>query len=141
MATWHFLAKLRLHTESTVTSLMTSTTRLGIALRKFISITCEAYVTKDLPSEEAARGRRQAALAQKNGINGKQPSKPSETSTGTSTRERKFNLSAYKPHAIPDYAQYIHLYGTTDGFTSQVVSYLSSYDTNGCLAHLRFNSG
>jgi hypothetical protein len=125
MATWHFLAKLRLHTESTVTSLMKSTTRLGTALRKFASITCEVYVTKDLPSEEAARGRRQAALAQKKGINGTQPTKPSETSTSGHARERKFNLSAYKPHAIPDYALYIRRYGTTDGFTSQVVSYPS----------------
>lgn len=128
MATWHFLAKLRLHTELTVTSLIKSTTRLGTAMRKFVSVTCEAYVTRDLPSEEAARGRRKAALAQKKGINGKQPTKPSETSTGT--RKRKFNLSAYKPHAIPDYAPYIRLYGATDGFTSQVVSYPSRYDTN-----------
>ena len=65
MATWHFLAKLRLHTESTIMALETSTTRLGTAFCKFASTTCEAYVTKDLPSEEAARGRRQAALAQK----------------------------------------------------------------------------
>ena len=54
MATWHFLAKLRLHTESTIMALETSTTRLGTAFRKFASTTCEAYVTKDLPSEEAA---------------------------------------------------------------------------------------
>ena len=139
MATWHFLAKLRLHTETTVKSLMTSTTRLGTALRKFVAVTCDAYLTKDLPSEEAARGRRQAALALKKGMNGKQATKPSESST--SARERKFNLSAYKPHAIPDYALYIRLYGTTDGFTSQVVSCSSSYDANGCLAHLRVNSG
>ena len=43
------------------------------------------------------------------------------------------NLSAYKPHAIPDYAQYICLYGTTDGFTSQVVSCPSSNNTHRCL--------
>ena len=132
MATWHFLAKLRLHTESTVTSLETLTTRLGAAFRKFASITCEAYVTKDLPSEEAARGRRQAALAQKKG-----PSTDGNRTTNSSgPRERKFNLSAYKPHALPDYAKYIHLNGTTDNFTSQVVSYISSMV---CLAHLKVN--
>ena len=123
MATWHFLAKLRLHTESTLTSLMNSTTRLGIALRKFTSITCSAYVTKDLPSEEAARGRRKAALAQKKGPGLKQPTKPSTSAA----RERNFILSTYKFHAIPDYASYIRLNGTTDGFTTQVVSYNSSY--------------
>ena len=119
MATWHFLAKLRLHTESTVTLLMKSTTRLGTTLRKFASVTCEAYITKDLPSEEAARGQCQAALAQKKVMNGKQSTKPSEKSTNAG--EHKFNLSAYKPHAIPDYASYICRYGTTDGFTSQVI--------------------
>ncbi|KAF8189074.1 hypothetical protein BJ912DRAFT_851013, partial [Pholiota molesta] len=37
LATWHGLAKLRLHTESTLSALETSTTRLGIALRSFLS--------------------------------------------------------------------------------------------------------
>lgn len=120
MATWHFLAKLRLHTESTIMALETSTTRLGTAFRKFASTTCEAYVTKDLPSEEAARGRRQAALEQKKGTNGNQ-----QTNTPSGARERKFNLSAYKPHSLPDYTAYIHLNGTTDGFTNQVVSDLT----------------
>ena len=126
MATWHFLAKLRLHTESTLPSLNKSTTRLGTTLRKFNSVTCDAYVTKDLPSEEAARGRREAALSQKKEMNSKQPSKPSVTST--SPWERKLNLSSYKPHAIPDYVEYIRLFGTTDGFTSQVVCFISIYD-------------
>ena len=54
LATWHFLAKLQLHTESTVMALETSTTRLSAAFRRFTFITCEAYVTKALPSEEAA---------------------------------------------------------------------------------------
>jgi hypothetical protein len=63
LATWHALAKLRLHTESTVCALETSTTRLGTALRKFQSTICAEFVTRDLPSEEAARGRRKAAKA------------------------------------------------------------------------------
>lgn len=54
LATWHAFAKLRLHTESTVSALETSTTRLGTALRKFHSTTCAEFVTQDLPSEEAA---------------------------------------------------------------------------------------
>jgi hypothetical protein len=139
MATWHFLAKLRLHTESTLTALENSTTRLGAAFRRFICITCEAYVTKDLPSEEAARGRRQAALAQKKGTSGKEPTKKKEKSSTSS--EHKYNLQAYKPHAIPDYVPYIRLYGTTDGFTTQVVSYPSLNSINECLAHLKANSG
>ena len=126
MATWHFLSKLQLHTESTLSSFNKSTTRLGTTLRKFNSVTCDVYVTKDLPSEKAARGRREAALSQKKEMNSKQPSKPSVTST--SPREQKLNLSSYKPHVIPDYVEYIHLFGTTDGFTSQVVCFISIYD-------------
>lgn len=54
LATWHALAKLRLHTESTIQSLENSTTRLGKVLRKFQSVTCAAFATVDLPTEEAA---------------------------------------------------------------------------------------
>ena len=61
LATWHALAKLRLHTESTVSELEHSTTRLGRVLCIFARSTCEDFVTVDLPSEEAARGRRKAA--------------------------------------------------------------------------------
>ncbi|KAF9049001.1 hypothetical protein BJ165DRAFT_1592981 [Panaeolus papilionaceus] len=41
LATWHALAKLRLHTESTIQSLENSTTHLGKVLRKFQSVTCD----------------------------------------------------------------------------------------------------
>ena len=66
LATWHGLAKLRLHTETRVTDLENSATRLG-RLRKFKSEVCSAYATRDLPSEEAARGRRKAAKDAKGG--------------------------------------------------------------------------
>ncbi|KAK2467952.1 hypothetical protein APHAL10511_000247 [Amanita phalloides] len=56
LATWHVLAKLRLHTETTLKGLETSTKRLGDALRTFKKVTCAAYITKELPSEEAAWG-------------------------------------------------------------------------------------
>ena len=115
LATCHFLAKLRLHTEITVKGLEASTTRLGDALRKFESTTCAKYVTKDLPSEEAARGRRTAALAEKNGTHNSAP-------RSNKSHIRKFNLSTYKLHALGDYANYIRRYGTTDGFSTQTVS-------------------
>ena len=57
LSTWHGLAKLRLHTETTVNALETSTTRLGQILPKFSGTVCPAYNTFDLPSEEAARVR------------------------------------------------------------------------------------
>jgi len=68
LTTWHGLAKLRLHTETetTVTDLENSATRLG-RLRKFKSKVCSAYATRDLPPEEAAHGRRKAAKDSKAG--------------------------------------------------------------------------
>lgn len=58
----HGLAKPRLLAESTVHSLESSITRLGIVLRKFQLTTCAEFVTRNLP-QEAARGRRKAAKA------------------------------------------------------------------------------
>ncbi|KAF8802003.1 hypothetical protein BYT27DRAFT_7226594 [Phlegmacium glaucopus] len=116
LVTWHALAKLRLHTKSTVTALETSTTRLGIALRKFASTTCEAYETRDLPSEESARGRQKAALStKKKGLQ----KHASAKKTTAGPRKRMFNLSCYKPHSLPDYAKSIRMYGTTDNYSTQ----------------------
>lgn len=64
---WHGLAKLRLHTTSTLNALENSTARLGSTIRKFASTTCEDFITTELASEEAARGRCKAAKAKKKG--------------------------------------------------------------------------
>ncbi|KAF8165838.1 hypothetical protein B0H34DRAFT_856090 [Crassisporium funariophilum] len=123
LATWHGLAKLCLHTESTVCALETSTERLGDALRQFAATTCEVYLTYELPSEEAARGRRTAAKVKKmhdqtTTVEG--GSSTAATARGKPTRlVKKFNLQSYKPHALGDYAMMIRLYGPTDGYSSQ----------------------
>ncbi|KAH9169480.1 hypothetical protein EDB89DRAFT_2098737, partial [Lactarius sanguifluus] len=119
LATWHALAKLRLHTESTVCELELSTTRLGRILRKFAKTTCEEFITFDLPSEEAARGRRKAARATKNPTG----SNPQTTSKGKQKarqrKPRKFNMCTYKMHALGDYARCIRLFGASDGYSTQ----------------------
>ncbi|KAF8348460.1 hypothetical protein F5887DRAFT_880115, partial [Amanita rubescens] len=120
LATWHALAKLRLHTETTLKALGASTKRLGNALREFKKVTCDAYITKELPSEEASRGRREAALR----ANLPQVSRGSSTRPSAGgKREKKFNLSTYKLHALGDYVNTIRMFGTTDGYTSQVVGH------------------
>ncbi|KIL55572.1 hypothetical protein M378DRAFT_90703 [Amanita muscaria Koide BX008] len=118
LCTWHALAKLRLHTESTIQALEHSTRQLGFALRDFKKNVCANYVTKDLPSEEAARGRRKAALTKRGGDNGDNVNQ--STHVKTSKQERHFNISTYKLHVLADYPAAIRKYGTTDGFTSQV---------------------
>jgi hypothetical protein len=56
---WHSLAKLRLHTESTVNILEGTGSQLGRAARRFAK-ECEEIETYELPSEVGARLRRDA---------------------------------------------------------------------------------
>ena len=115
-ATWHGLAKLRLHTDSTLNALDTLTTRLGDLLHKFTSTTCEEYDTRELPPEEAAHGRRKAARAKTTGVRG------NENTFEHGPKFKHFNMNTYKIHALGSYVKAIHMYGTTDSYTTQPVS-------------------
>lgn len=118
LATWHGLAKLRLHTKSTLNALDTSTTRLGKLLRQFEVITERDFKVNALPSEEAARGRRLArAMA-------KSKPKPTEIVDGQKKKKKKklFSLKTYKMHSLGDYVWSIRRYGTTDSNNTQIVS-------------------
>jgi hypothetical protein len=115
LATWHGLAKLRLHTDTTISSLEHSTKRLGAAIRRFESETCSQLEAKDLPSEDAARARRRAAkLAAGKETQGTVPSRKGKV--------RKFNMQTYKLHALGHYADAIRRFGPSDGFSTQTVS-------------------
>lgn len=124
---WHALAKLRLHTETTLYDLENSTTRLGKILRKFKSEVCPQYDTKELPSEESARVRRKAAQAKKAAtlpILSKQQALPESNTTKTKKRThtgRHLNLATYKLHSIGGYVRSIREHGTTDNTSSQTV--------------------
>jgi len=135
-ATFHGLAKLRLHTETTVTELENSLTRLGDALRAFQQTVCPAYKTAELPTEEAARIRRQANAAKKtsdpkgkakasNHAAGsgaaKGKAKANPTAGGGGRRQRTYNLNTYKVHALGGYAKAIRKYGSMDNYNSQTV--------------------
>ena len=121
LSTWHGLAKLRLHTETTVTDLEHSTTRLGQVLREFKNKVCSAYATTELPSEEAARIRRKASAAKKQVV---QPAPSAVPKAPQPRNHRDFSLSTYKLHALGHYVAAIRLYGTSDNFNSQIVSLL-----------------
>lgn len=120
LATWHAYAKLRMHTDTTLTLFENTTTALGQNLRNFTETTCNAFCTRELPKEEAARGRRTAAHAAKANSAGL----PAPVTTGLAgPKERKLNLSTYKLHSLSDYPNMIHCFGTTDNYTTQIVSY------------------
>lgn len=110
LATWHGLAKLRLHTDTTLGFLDTSTTRLGKNLRRFATHTSAQFKTVELPRDETARRRRAALLDPKNRDAAEKGRKPT-----------KFNLSTYKLHALGDYANTIRRFGTTDNYSTQTV--------------------
>jgi hypothetical protein len=119
LATWHAYAKLRLHTETTLGFFNRTTTALGKILRFFSRTTCQFFPTVELPREEAARGRRNAAKAQKRG--GKRASAAKGKGRESTGQKLKFlNLCTYKLHALGDYVKTIWRFATSDNYSTQV---------------------
>ena len=130
LAAWHGLAKLRLHTETIVRDLETSTTRLGDLLHVFQIEMCPQYQMFDLLAEEAARARRKAAAMKKNNMASSASAKADMRHKGKGSGSRqpqKFNLNTYKIHSLGGYAKVIWLYGSPDNYNSQVVSTIDDY--------------
>jgi hypothetical protein len=122
LAKWHALAKLRLHTETTLKLLRDATVELGDQLRKFRDTTCSHFYTEELPLQEAAQGRQKAKLV----APGSHPGRTFRT----------FNLLTYKLHSLGDYTTNILLFGTSDGYSTQIVSQrmiVKSVDTDSLL--------
>jgi len=97
-AEWHALAKLRLHTDSTLSLLEVVTKEFGLLMRQFRDKTSGEFDTVELPRESRTRkGAR-------------------------SSKTKKLNLNTYKFHALGDYVATIRLFGTTDSYSTQLVS-------------------
>jgi hypothetical protein len=115
-AHWHGLAKLRLHTDHTLKILDDITIHIGIQFRAFTDKTCPAFDTRELAREKRAREHRQQKKAKdSNSISGSAPG-PSQS------RAKKLNIQIYKFHALGDYASTICMYGTTDSYSTELVS-------------------
>jgi hypothetical protein len=114
MAEWHALAKMRLHSDDTLKLLGQSLRRLGTQLRRFSKFTCSAFRTMELPSEVSARHRRQH--------DGFESQSRPNAADRTGPRPKSFNLFTYKLHALGDYVQSIRAFGTTDSYSTQLVS-------------------
>lgn len=120
MAEWHSLAKLRLHTDSTLSRLENCTVELGRLLRKFQKDVCSAFDTRELPRETAARGRRKAKS--KKAATTSEGSAAASTSTAKAPpKKRDFNMYTYKLHALGDYVRTIRWFGTSDSYSTQPV--------------------
>ncbi|TFK49657.1 hypothetical protein OE88DRAFT_1632605 [Heliocybe sulcata] len=112
LAEWHGLAKLRMHTDSSVKRLHELTTVVGADLRRFVTVTCPAFNTHETAKEYEARSRAEARRGANQGS--------SAVSSGSGGRRpRTLNLRRYKFHALGDYAFTIPILGTTDSYTTQ----------------------
>ena len=112
LTTWHAYAKLRLHTDHTLTSFDALTKPLGAAIRHFAGKFSDRFDTKDLPKEAEARKRR--ADASKKSGKARKRKAPGDT-------KARFNLITYKLHALGDYVSTIRQRGTTDSYSTQLV--------------------
>lgn len=115
MAEWHALAKLRMQTEVTLKHLENATVVIGKELRSFRDTISAAYTCKELPRETSCRARHQ---------------RRKKTSSGDAAPQlpdilpkvKLLNLCTYKLHALGDYVHNIRLFGTTDSYSTQIVS-------------------
>ncbi|KAI0071014.1 hypothetical protein K474DRAFT_1712834 [Panus rudis PR-1116 ss-1] len=113
LATWHALAKLRLHTEKTLAFFEDTTRLLGTQVRQFSKVTCASYETRELPREATARKRRAA-------LTGKQGTETTGGSNDGTVRKLKyFNLETSKWHDLPDFVKAIREFGTTDNTSTE----------------------
>ena len=103
LATWHALAKLRIHTDKMLDLLVASTKTLTSAMRRFLQETCKAFRTKELPKEAEAHGRCTAVHA----LKGNSHTATVETKGKTAQKSKKFNLATYKYHTLADYPEAI----------------------------------
>jgi hypothetical protein len=104
----------------TVNELKEVTRMLGRQLRHFTKVTCTAFVTRELPREEAARGRCTAKKAAATAAAGTAaPPAPQQRAPGA--RIKTFNMETYKGHSLADYAATILFFGTTDSYSTQPV--------------------
>ncbi|KAI0308472.1 hypothetical protein OF83DRAFT_1018933, partial [Amylostereum chailletii] len=121
-AHWHGLAKLRMHTDTTINIFRSVTTSLGDAVREFKQTTCSKFETCELPCEANARIRREAAPSQTGPTQGTSMHPMMGPIPRQSARVKKeLNLNTYTWHALGDYPSTIVSVGTTDSYTTERV--------------------
>jgi len=122
------MAKLRMHTDQTLKILDDATIRIGAEFRAFNDKTCPAFDTRELRRETEARKRRQTKKANPNVVSKDSAPRPSSAASPAERletdgpRRKKFNLQTYKFHSLGDYATTIRRFGTTDSYSTELVS-------------------
>ena len=101
-----------MHTTDSLKLFDATTIALSSTVHKFLNTTCKDYVTQELPHKTAVQGRQNVAKVKKG-------QHIPETSSGL--KQNTLNLQTYKYHALGDYANAIHEWGTIDNYTMQLV--------------------
>ena len=102
-----------MHTDDSLALLQKSVRALGDQLCHFQSDICTTFTIHELPKEAVQQQRREmvdltAGLQKKEACSSLLP--------------KTFNLDTYKIHTLGDYVPKIRMFGTTDSYTTQVVS-------------------
>lgn len=112
------MAKLRMHIDPTLDILDALTIKIGVEFRAFISKTCPAFETYELSRETEARKRREAKKRRGDGCN----EKSCTTTRQKGPKPRVLNIQTYKYYSLGDYGATIRRLGTTDSYSTEVVS-------------------
>ncbi|KAF9069385.1 hypothetical protein BDP27DRAFT_1153411, partial [Rhodocollybia butyracea] len=109
-----------MHMDSTVDIFRTLTSILGESLRYFADITCTAFDTKELPSEQDARIHcSQICHSQAGERKGKVQKAKVLNSEGV--LKCTYNLHTSKLHTLGYYPEDIVYYGTGDSHSTRIV--------------------
>ncbi|KAG6905526.1 hypothetical protein DXG01_002238 [Tephrocybe rancida] len=120
-ATWHGLAKLRIHNDLTLAALDEATTMvLGTELRNFVSSTCTSFETRELPCEADAHARHATNGKKNTSQVASGRAQPSAALGATTRRLKTLNLDTYKFHALGDVLAHIREFGTTDSYSTEI---------------------
>ncbi|EIW80601.1 hypothetical protein CONPUDRAFT_57638, partial [Coniophora puteana RWD-64-598 SS2] len=114
---WHAHAKLRLHTDLTLSQFDQAVISLGSSARKFQSQVCPLYDTRELPAETSARGRR-AVTKVANTLAKTKQGRVRAARLAQSRHHKRLNLETFKFHSLGDYPDMIRRYGTTDNYST-----------------------
>ena len=121
MAEWHATAKLRMHTDRTLSRLRAATSYLGAKLRYFVRHVTPHYKTKELPRKEAARTRRKQRAQPAASPRVQPDHAQSKSGPLPNAKVKLLSLLTYKLHALGDYVAQILHFGTTDSYSTQPV--------------------
>lgn len=104
-----------MHTDPTLGLMDNRIPRLGSRLRHFADVTCEAFDTKELQREVAARNRRQAQNETQ------PPIQKSGIAHPPGARRKRYHLRTIKHHFLGDHVNHIRRFGTTDSISTEPV--------------------